>query len=210
MARVVYDLGGKDRIEDLLPSLVDGKDIDTKVREAVDEEVYQFNNMHADKLPWLPAWYDKNWFGHDHIGRDVYSLITAGTRAAYTHPVDENDDVTKHDSAWTNKDALPAPAFEEKVRDSYNENQGHIGLKIDYSIFNFIITGARGWFDVASGEDAMLAIKTDDIEEHVAAKRMAFAIRALKRKYKEAQIGNREKGFILNTTSRRLVPKVDY
>jgi len=55
MARVVYDLGGKDRIEDLLPSLVDGKDIHTKTREAVDEEVFQFNAMHADKLPWLPA-----------------------------------------------------------------------------------------------------------------------------------------------------------
>jgi hypothetical protein len=212
MARVIYDLGGKDRIEDLLPSLVDGSDINTKKRETVNEEVLQYNSLHADKLPWLPAWYDKNWYGHDHVGRDVYSIMTAGTRALYTTPSDPNDTVTKHDSAWTNKDAQPAPSFSEEVRDRYNKNNNssHFGTKIDYSIFNFIRTSSNGWFKTPSGEDALLAIKEDDIEEHVAAKRIAHAIRELKRSYKEAQISGREKGFILKTTSRRLVPKVKY
>jgi len=210
MARVIYDLGGKDRIEDLLPSLVDGTDINTKKRETLDEEILQYNALHADKLPWLPAWYDKNWYGHDHVGRDVYSIITVGTRAVYTVPENEQDLVTKQDSAWTNKEAQPAPSFSEEVRDRYNENNKHMGTKIDYSIFNFIRTGRRGWFDFPSGEDALLAIKEDDLEEHVAAKRIAHAIRELKRTYKEAQLAGREKGFILKTTSRRLVPKVQY
>lgn len=210
LARILYDMEGLDRIQDIVPSMVDGKDLTAKKLEQVDKEVLAYAASDADKIPWLPAWYDKMWYGHDHIGRDVYSLIVAGTRSMYTIPADENDTVTKMDSAWTYKEAQPAPAFPEDVRNKYNENSGHYGTKVDYSIFEFCRTGSNGWFRTPSGLDAGLAVKSTDTEEQFAAKRIALAVRDLKRAYRNAQIGGREKSFILRTTSRRLTPKLAY
>ena len=210
LARILYDMEGLDRIQDIVPSMVDGKDLESKKLEQVDKEVLAYASSDADKLPWLPAWYDKMWYGHDHIGRDVYSIIVAGTRAMYTVPKDDNDTQTKQDSAWTYKDAQPAPAFPEEVRNRYNDNSGHYGTKVDYSIFEFCRTGPRGWFRTPSGVDAGLAVTNTDTEEQFAAKRMALAVRDLKRAYQNAQLGGREKSFILRTTSRRLTPKLAY
>ena len=210
LARILYDMEGLDRIQDIVPSMVDGKDLQSKKLEQVDKEVLAYAASDADKIPWLPAWYDKIWYGHDHIGRDVYSLIVAGTRAMYTVPQDANDTVTKMDSAWTYKEAQPAPAFPEDVRDRYNDNSGHYGTKVDYSIFEFCRTAGNGWFRTPSGIDAGLAVASTDTEEQFAAKRIALAVRDLKRAYQTAQIGGREKSFILKTTSRHLTPKLAY
>jgi hypothetical protein len=135
--------------------------------------------------------------------------MVAGTRAHYTVPKSEDDTVVKHDSAWTNTEAQPSVSFPDDVRKRYNENT-HFGLKVDYSIFEFCRTGPRGTFRSVSGIDAGLLVGEDDSEEEVAAKRIALAVRDLKRGYKNAQVGGREKSFILRTSSRKLVPKVAY
>ena len=135
--------------------------------------------------------------------------MVAGTRSHYTTPENEDDTVVRHDSAWTNKDAQPSVSFPDDVRNRYNENQ-HFGQKVDYSIFEFCRTGPNGTFRSVSGLDAGLLVGGDDSEEEVAAKRVALAVRDLKRAYKNAQTGGREKGFILRTTSRKLVPKIAY
>jgi len=96
------------------------------------------------------------------------------------------------------------------MRDRYNKNSGHFGMKVDYSIFEFCRTGPTGGFRSVSGLDVGLLVKKTDTEEEVAAKHICLAVRDLKKAYYEAQIGGREKSFILRTTSRKLVPKVAY
>jgi len=51
LAHILYDMDGLDRIDDLLPNIVEGKDLITKKREQVDAEILQHSASHADKIP---------------------------------------------------------------------------------------------------------------------------------------------------------------
>ncbi len=60
------------------------------------------------------------------------------------------------------------------------------------------------------GIDADLYPATGDSNNAVVAKRIAYAVRALKRRYYEARNQGRLKRFVISTTNRSLTRKVDY
>jgi hypothetical protein len=51
LAHILYDMDGLDRIDDLLPNTIKGKDLITKKREQVDAEILQHASSGADKIP---------------------------------------------------------------------------------------------------------------------------------------------------------------
>ena len=207
LPRVFYDIEGLDMVDHILPSNVNiPKSKEKRTIEQMDSEVLKHNAMEADPIPWVPGWYDEKWYGHNYVGRDVYSIISAGTRSLWTNPIDT---VAKEDSAWTNTNVSPEPSFPEDVREKYNSTAGW-SYKVDYSIFEFIRNTATAKFDIPDDMDADLAPITGDSAEAVVAKRIAYAVRELKRQYYEAKENGRLKNFMINTTNRNLTPKISY
>ena len=51
LAHILYDMDGLDRIDDLLPNTIKGKDIVTKKREQIDPQILQHSASGVDKIP---------------------------------------------------------------------------------------------------------------------------------------------------------------
>jgi hypothetical protein len=83
-------------------------------------------------------------------------------------------------------------------------------MHVDYSIFKFIRNVATAKFEIPVGQDAELAPHNDESEAAIIAKRIAYSVRQLKRKYHEARTTGRLKPFMTKLTNRNLTPKINY